>query len=433
MKKLIIITLAISTALSLFAQKETSFSDVTKQLQKGGDLYLYLSTEAGIAAFEKQIQDSQKELLTLPNLSPENKDLINNGFNLFQTLFKTSGINQISGLGLSSTKDLSGIYERRFFLHHYPLKTPGKIWTMFGSKPHSLDTLNFLPADTIIATFTDIDAVNTWNWISNSINSSESQGIKQVFSGMIGAAKQSGIDIDKIMSSIDGEIGLIITMDQEKKSVFPAGSKPITFPEPSALIAIKVKDNTIFNLIQKNTITSKNDQMNLATRADSGDQKRLIFKLGIPFIPGPVAVVQINNYLFIGSNINIIDKALAVQSENEKGLTHTPEFDSLSKNIPLFGNSFEYISPRFDKILSGINKDFAIDQTLLANKDLGMGFFNVSSIRKDGIMAVSNSNYSMITMLFSQAAIIPISFLEGMLLEKQQPKTKSQKQITQGP
>jgi len=275
---------------------------------------------------------------------------------------------------------------------------------MFGIKPHSLDALDLLPSDTVIAGFSDIDAIGIWNWISSEL---EKCGIPEVQHGLvklIKSANNNGIDINKILSSIHDEIGIVVTMSKDRKTSVPLGlNNSVEIPEPAFMIAIKVKDNTIFDLIQSKTVIPGSKQLSLALRVDSEEEKSLIFKMGIPFLLGPVTIVQTNDCLFIGSNVKIISDALAVRSGKAKGLKNTTEFQSLTADIPLTGNGFKFINPRVSNIISEINKHEAIVQKMMSINNYGMGIFSVSSILKNGIIFKSKSTYNVSSVFFAQA------------------------------
>ena len=418
----IVVTAALSsivTVVAINAQREskTSFYEVTDHLQKGGSLYLYLSTKEGISALKKQIKSLQKVFSNLPVATPENKKMIDKGAEFLSRLFSQSGISQISGIGLSSKKAKSGLYENRIFIHHYPQKKEGKLWTIFGTKPHTLNSLNFLPSDTIIAAFTDIDTNGIWKWITSDLKSSKIPELQQKFSEALNAATAIGIDINKLLSSTNGQIGIVITMDKQKSTTIPLGKdKAIKIPQPAVMIAIKVKDSTIFDLIQSKLIFSQNNIMNLATRTDSKGKKCLKLKMGIPYVPGTAAVVQSEGYLFIASNLDIINKALAVYLGKAKGVTDTLEFQTLAKNIPLSGNSFKFISPRIGKIITEIQKTNPLMKNDALAQNSKIGLFSVSSTLKDGILCRSISTHGLAAPFLAGVTLVPAGVMAATLM-----------------
>jgi hypothetical protein len=341
MKRLFLSACLVFSLSGVFAQEKTSFDEVTSQLTKGGNLYLYLSTEDALKTLEDKIVAVKNILAKQPANpgNPEDAPKVQKAMDLFLKIFRQSGINEISGIGISS--NASGqLYSNRVVVYHYPENNKGRLWTIFGSAPHKIDGFNFLPDDTAIAGFTDIDAETAWKWICGEIKNS---GIKELQDGLddvLADAKEDGFDLDAITASVNGEIGFILTLDKTAKTTFPIGKNIQSIPEPSLLIVLKVKDESIFNLLEDELTDKENPAEGLAQRSDSPGRKALVLKTGVPFIPGPATIVQTNDCLMIASNSKIIDRALSVKEGKSKGLIDTDEFKELSKGMPETGNGF---------------------------------------------------------------------------------------------
>ena len=411
----------LSMSTMLYSQKN-SFREVTAKLEKNGNFYMYLSTEDAMSSFKEQTTSFKKILLTMPSINTKNRGTIEKGFNLFFKIFDESGIAEISGVGISSKKHKNGLYNNIMFLHHYPNKGNGKIWTLFGEKAHPLPELKFLPTNTILANFYDIDAGNTWKWINNSIMDSQIPEVQKGFSQLLAKAAKNGINITQLINSINGGMGMVITMDEQSQITVPVGGKKSAqIPEPGIMILMKVKDDTIFNLIQEKCMQGKDKKNHFAKRADSKGKKTLVFAMGIPFLPGPAVAVQSNGYLMIASSMKMVDNVLAVKTGKQKALK------KLAKDIPLDGNGFQYVSPRLQKIVCDIQEDvmkgdigktnqMAIIQKLFMNPKNNTGGFSTYSFLKDGMITRSGSSVNAATILVTQLAIAPIGIMSAMLL-----------------
>ena len=441
MKKSIITLWALCLSTLLYAQ-HNSFNEVTAQLEKNGDFYMYLSTQEAVSSLNKQITLIKKTLLELPNVNSGNSAKIDKGFNLFTKLVNESGINDISGVGISAKKADNGLYKNILFIHHYPTNNSGKLWSMFGQKAHPLEELKLLPADTVLACFNDIDAGGTWKWIHSAVMNSQIPELQQGLSQFLSGAKRNGVDIPNLINSINGGAGIIITMDEQTQITVPVGGRKSTqIPEPSIVILIKVKDETIFKLIQEKTMQGADANSHFAKREDSKGRKNLVFKMGIPFIPGPAVASQTKNYLIIASSMKAVDKIFAVRAGEQKALVATQGFKELSKGIPLNGNGFQYISPRLKGIISDIQKDVLADngetsedlamlQKIFADSQQNSGFFSTYSLLKNGMITKSKSSINTSTMLLSQLVIAPVGIMSAMLLPALSSARESARKIS---
>ena len=64
---------------------------------------------------------------------------------------------------MSSIEVEKGMYHNKFVLHHYAGKGDGFLWKMMGQSPHRLTGLDFLPQDTALAIFSDMDLPLLWS------------------------------------------------------------------------------------------------------------------------------------------------------------------------------------------------------------------------------------------------------------------------------
>ena len=142
--------------------EKNSFAQVTSKLDAGGDLYLYVSTEQWLAGVAEKVGAWRGFLDAIPDVKPEDRENLNHAFGLVTNLLQQSGIQDVSGLGMSSIARETNFYHSKIVLHHYPGKGSDFLWNMCGQKPHALDGLNLLPATTALANFSDLDVPLFW-------------------------------------------------------------------------------------------------------------------------------------------------------------------------------------------------------------------------------------------------------------------------------
>ena len=424
-------------AVVLCGQTKSSFKEVTKHLQKDGEFYLYLSTEDAIDAFNKRIDEFHNKLTSSDDIKDDLKKNIENGFQLFNTFIDESGVKGISGFGASAKKNNAGIFENKFFLHHYPTKNNGMLWKAFGNKPHNLDELSLLPADTVLAIYQDFDFASNFKWTTNLIMNSDIPLVADKTKRLISAFKTFGFDMDKVLSSLNGGGGIAITMDKLEKIEVALGSeKNLKINKPAIILFFKIKNDFIFNSIKSKLIFSKDSNKNLAEYVESENKKILKIKIGIPFINSNPVVIQTKKYLMIASSQKIVDNAFEVQSGKKKGLLDTEEFKLLSKGIPLNGNGFSFISSRMQTVIEDIQNS-AVDggmqkilQQAFYNSEQKYTTFNVVSVFEDGILGYGKSYNNLATSLSSAFFVFPIGVMGATLLPSLSMARESARKIS---
>ena len=152
-----------------------SFKEVTSKLDAGGSLYMYVGTEQWLKGLATNVDKLHQMIAGLPGMD-ENRQDIENAFNVGNRLIKESGLENISGIGLSSIAREPGFYRNKIVVHHYAGQGDGFLWSMFGKQPHELDGLNLLPANTAMAAFYDIDAAEIWSVIQKAKNAGAGGG-----------------------------------------------------------------------------------------------------------------------------------------------------------------------------------------------------------------------------------------------------------------
>src|SRR5438874_1175568 len=151
MRQLIAIVLCVLLPSAVFTQTQTSavknsFQEVTSHLDPGGNLYVYLSTEEWLTGLSAQIAQVRDVVNAVPDTSAADKKNATLAFGVLANLVKQSGVEEISGFGMSSVAVEKGLYHSKAMLHHYRGNNTGYLWSMFGKQPHALEGLDLLPA-----------------------------------------------------------------------------------------------------------------------------------------------------------------------------------------------------------------------------------------------------------------------------------------------
>ncbi len=324
------------------AGERNSFYPVTDKLDAGGPFYLYASTESVIRA----VGEFSAKIRAFIPANPETTQAVEI-FDFIAGLIKKSGLAEISGVGISSIPIDAELRRMRLVIHHYRDQGKGILWQVMGEKPHGLEELKLLPADTVLASFSDFDIHALWQWFKSETEASKLAGLKKTIFSAESMLQKLGIPFEKILQSLSGGMGALVTLDAKKNMVIPIGGTTLTFPEPGLALLFAVKDDTLFNLIAQ--------KIPFAQKTEEKGVKKLLIPL--PPLPFPLkpAIVQRDGWLIVAAHEKLIEAMFAAR-EKKNGLLASSEFQKLAAGIPTKGNGFRFLSPRFSRTLANIQK-----------------------------------------------------------------------------
>ncbi len=392
----------------------TSFKEVTSQLDAGGNLYLYLGTEQWLKNLSTNVDKWHELAASLPNLQDKRQD-IDNVFNIGNRLIKDSGLENISGVGMSSIAREPGFYRNKIIVHHYPGQGDGFLWTIFGKQPHDLDGLNLLPANTAMAAFYDVDAAQVWSVIQNECEQSgfpQAQDFLKTFPQQF--EKGAGMKWDDVINSLDGEFGIVATLDDSRMVRIPMpNQQALEIPEPAFMLVVKIKNDAIFDRID--ALLKQKGAPGLVSVDKNGLRMRTVpVPVPVPITLRP-SIATSGGYLFIATTDALIQEALAVKG-GKAGLKGSDEFKKLSADIPLKGNQFCFLSRRFgqtvmkvqQQALSGNNQmppQFKEMVQSFMQPDKAAFTFSVGANTDEGWVTVANGSQSGGNILAASAAV----------------------------
>src|SRR5205809_2723228 len=339
---------------AVVSAEKTSFNEVTAQLDPGGSVYAYLSTSQWLEGLSGRIHGWRDAVLSLPNLGIEEKSNVNKAFDLITRLIKNSGVESISGVGVSGIALEKGFYQTKFVVGRETSSAPGGIWTVFGRAPRPLHELDWLPTDTVWAGFSDVDLGAIWNAVVNEANQAgfpEAKAGLEQLNGVVQGA--TGKKLDELLGSLGGQCGSFLTLSEANKINIPLpDGRTLEVPEPGLVIVLKVKDNTIFDWIDRKL--QENPQV---IKSDSGDLRMRTMPIPLPLaVTLRPAVARQSDYLFVASNDELIKNMMAVKARKQNGLKTTAEFKHLAQGMPLEGNSFSFVGQRLSDTVQQIQK-----------------------------------------------------------------------------
>ena len=396
---------------------KTSFNEVTAQLDPGGNFYLYLGTAQWLEQLSAKVETWRKTFTSFPEAKAEDVTNINKAFDLIGHLITDSGIEAISGVGLSSVEIEKGMYRNKMLVHHYPGKDGGFLWKFGGGPPHPLTGLDLLPVNTALAIFTDLDLPLVWDTVKTEVAKS---GFPQAddFVKQLPAEfeKNTKIKWDAFLHSLEGEFGLAITLDESNTVPSPLPQGAIAIPEPGLLIAIRVNDDTIFNRIDEELKSNKQ-----VINGDKAGLKMRTMPVPLPlsFKLRPTAASS-GGYLFISSSDDLVNESLAVKAGEKPGLKSTAEFKHLAQGIPEQGNQFSYMSAKFGQTIMTIQKQAIAGASgnhapaaqvawlqSFFRSDRAAFSYSVGLNTPEGSLTIGNGSQSAAELVLLPAAVVP--------------------------
>ena len=402
--------------------ERTSFQQVTSQLDPGGNLYLYLSTEECLDGLSAKVAAWRKLADAIPEVNSDQRENIGKAFDIVTNLIKDSGLEEISGFGMSSLPTAKGEYRIKSVLHHYKGSGSGFLWSLCGEKAHALDGLSYLPSTTALASFSDLNIPMLWSVIQKEVRKSgfpEAQAVPEKLPEQF--EQHVGLNWDKVLASLGGEFGFILTLDESRKISLPIPSPngPLEIPEPGIILAVKVKDDTIFNRVEE-ALKSMGQNI-ISSNTPTAKMRTVPVPLPIPIELRPT-LASSGGYLFISTTDALIQDALAVKAGKKPGLKESAEFKHLATGLPQQGNAFSYMSERLGKALVEIQKQALQSapeqakwlQSFITSRNAPFAF-SVGANGEEGWVSTSNGNQHPARMLLA-GAVVPIAIGAAMAL-----------------
>lgn len=419
----------------------TSFDAVASRLDQGGSLFLYLSTEQWLSALSGQLVQWRDVVKTA---APETQDpatveQIMRTFDMATNLVKKSGLEEITGFGASSFALERGVYRNKLFVHHYPGKGSGFMWSLLGKSPHALTGLDLLPADTAIAGFADADLAQLITTLREEVEQSGSAEVKQGMNqALLQFTASFGLSLDELLQSLGGSVGMVATLDPDKPVSIPVGEKTESIPAPRLALLLQVKNDRIFQLIEKALTGAPN-----IIRVDEGDLRmRTMVLPALPELEVRATAAQWGEFLVLATDDKLVRDLIAAKTSGQ-GYKATPEFARLAQGLPETGNGFQLVTQRFADIWNRYQgeimknqpgmkpEQLAMMQKLMGDQKTGPSF-SVTGHVDNGWLAVSKGATGA-GQFVAPLVVVPVAIAAGVAMpvfEKVQGKSKGAKSLS---
>jgi competence protein ComGC len=399
--------------------RQTSFGEVTSQLDPGGTVYGYLSTDQWLAGLSTNVAKLRDLLLEIPEASDSaDREQVKQAFDLIADTITKSGVEQLTGVGLSGVQISPELFRTKLILHHARGQGDGLFWNFMGHKPHELAGLDLLPKQTALAAFGDVDLMAVWDTIE-----AECATVPELAKGLkrwqLEFEQGTSLKWKDVLKSLGGEVGAVFTLDEANLIDVPF-VEGLQVPEPGLLFAVKVKNDLLYDRIsselKKNTMVQLTDEKGLKMCA-----------MPIP-LPLPVrleiTVARSGDYLFVATTSQLVRNVLAVRDGKEPGARKSPEFATLLKYLPTKGNQFFYADKKFSGSFLKLQQQFVesgmlkpehtqILQKLFLTQKPTYGL-SIGAHTATGWQSVAVGNQDSATAVVGAAAVLPAGLLASI-------------------
>lgn len=407
----------------LVSAEKNSFAEVTAKLDPGGSLFVYLSTEEWLSGLSGKVAEWQDLFASLPGGNRQQNQEARQVLGLIGRLIKASGMESVSGVGMSGIALEKGYYQTKTVVHHYPGQSEGLMWSVFGSQPHALRSQEMLPTNTVLAVFGDLHIDKLWTALQQEAQGLEIKELNDFFINLpLEFEKNTGLRWPEALASPAGEVGLVLTLDERKPVKLPLPNRQtLSMPTPGIVVAVKVNDDLIFNRLREE-IGKHPDFGKLMVQVDEPDLKMAVVPFPLPLpVPVRVTLARTGDYLLLASNDDLVREMLSVKSGQTPNLKSTSEFGRLAQGLPTEGNSYSFVSQKFSETLRAVVTQAMMAQPpasapppTLIEKLSGLNQmaygYSVGQVTAEGWYSVSHSTQSPAAALLAAPA-----FMAGMM------------------
>jgi hypothetical protein len=404
---------------------KTSFEEVTRHLDPGGSIYLYLATDQWLDGLSASIAELQTHVMALPDIPPQDRELFERGFAIANRLIRNSGIESISGVGFSGVPIGDGLFRTRAILHRHAGTADGYLWSLAGTAPHELRGLDLLPADTVAGGFFDLDLAGLWKAIEADLKAANIQEPVAAMNQLNQQVGQvTGSTLVELLNAMGIEHGVAFTLDRSRKINLPLpGGATAELPEPGLALAFRTKDHRLFDWLE--SVLEQNPNLIRAER-DGAMLRTLPVPAPLPLELRPT-MVRKGDHLIVATTDRLANAILDTQTGKQPGLKADVEFLQLARGMPSEGNQFSFVSRRLADSVRQFQEQLLAsappDQTgplrllqRLLNANPPPQSYAVAANTASGWVTVAQGNQEPANAILAPTLVFPTAIMAGMAL-----------------
>lgn len=426
MATLVPVVLFAGPAPAIKSAEKSSFQQVTRQLNSGGQFYSYMSTQGLLDKLPDMIQSLQDVILAEMDEEDPEYQQAKAVMDILGYVIRTSGVDELSGIGISSIARAPGQYYNRAIYHHYPGQGQGRLWSLFGGEPITQNFIPMLPQNTAMASYWKMDVAGLVDWIRTACKETGHEQFAALIDGQFEKAHEQGLPAADILQSMRGEFGIVLTLNPEKTRPFePEPNMKLDVPDLGIAIVTRVSNAVLLDTLDRMTQANANIEREEAMGAQ---WRSTTIPVRVPVRLNPT-LMQKGSLLVFASNKDLAMSLLEVPTGAKPALTATETFKKAVQDVPTAASSFHYVSPilgdtlksMFRQVMTQAEEDVpdTVVTALSQVVDLYVSLLEscgATVATEEGFVFSSNSSVSLGRLMTLQSFIMPAAMAAGMVL-----------------
>jgi hypothetical protein len=320
---------------------------IAANLETGGDLYLIANLDGMV---EGAIARIRALLARTPLAGTAPTTAVQTALDRLPAFLQSSGLDAVDGIGMSTVPRADGLNSIRIFLCRDPAAADRPLWqALLSGPPRRLASLDYLPADTVLARAGSGDPRQIWKLAREASRTvAAEQGLTAFDAGARTISAQIGTNLETLVNSLSGEGFVALQLSTRRNVQIPlpgpadAAAQPLSIPAPAILIGVAVRNDAL-----PATVRALIMRTGLPLGTETAEEGTLQ-TLTLP-IPGPIPLTPTftlhRGMFLLGSTREIVQEAIQAASQKD-GLAASAPFQKTFKGLPLENNGLTYLDPR---------------------------------------------------------------------------------------
>lgn len=320
---------------------------VLSSLDQGGDLLLVLNTRGVLSRFIDQAS-------ALVPLMPDDHDIVElkRGILKLPAFLERNGFCSVNAIGVSSAPIDASTRSVKVFLDTEPSASALPLWKgLLGGSPKRMACLDYLPSDTVLARTATVNVDQIWLLIRSAVVTFASPRAAISFHRDVEESfEELGVTLDGVLRSFGDEVFVSMQFNPSKRVTLPIDGKPISIPEPSVLVGVAVRDNTLMTAVRG--ILKENRAIVTNTRIGGVDALTINVEEDTPFPFEPTFALH-NGFLLFATSKQALQNSLFA-AESRRGLLSSRDFRAAFSGMPGQNNGLVYVSRQFSEEINSL-------------------------------------------------------------------------------
>lgn len=399
-------------------KSRANYEAVVSHLDTGGDLMVVANIDGII---ENTVAGLRGLVEMMPrSMDPETKQV----FDRLPAYITGSGLYAVDGFGMSLVPRGDGLNQLKVFVRRDPAAANLPLWrAMVGGAPRALASLDYLPADTVLARTGSGEPAQLWKMVTDAVRQVGGPAASQKFDQSLAMAGGFlGTNIETVVSSLGADAFFALELSTTQTLPIPmpdAGdqTEPLTIPRPGLIVGAAVRDATLPMTLQR--VLDRNQVPCVTSQVAGVTLFSITVPNAEPYPFNPTFALHKGMFLF-GSTPDVVKAAMSA-ADNKTGLRGTPAFQKAFAGLPLENNGISIMDPRFSQTLSQVQarllrsaaggKDSVLPEKNLFSQGMGSHLLVIVN-EKDGISIRGTTSASACQTLMS-GTFLPMSAALG--------------------